>query len=135
MRTYQRLEKLDPNLPAEIFAAMASIYHLKKMLPEAHRYAKRTLEVNQNSWRGHYILGKIFTDEDAVRKAIDSYQRAIQLESDEPLLHSDLADLYLTQKRFEDALKANVEALRLAPNAPELQEQRRQIQAAMQRKS
>lgn len=133
--TYQRLETLDPNLPAEIFAAMASIYHLKKMLPEAHQYVKKTLEVNPNSWRGHYILGNIYVDENAVRKAIDSYRRAIQLASDEPLLHSDLADLYLTQKRYDDALKANADALRLAPNAPELQEQRRQIQAAMQRKS
>lgn len=135
LRTYQRLEMLDSNLPAEIFAAMASIYHLKKMLPEAHEYAEKTLEANPNSWRVHYVLGNIYAEENAVRKAVDSYKRAIQLASDEPLLHSDLADLYLTQKRYDDALKSNTEALRLAPSAPELQEQRRQIQAAMQRKS
>ncbi len=135
LRTYQRLEKLDSNLPAEIFAAMASIFHLKNMLPEAQKYAEKTLEVNPNSWRGHYVLGNIYAEENAVSKAIDSYQRAIQLSSNEPLLHSDLADLYLTQRRYDDALKANTEALRLAPSAPELQEQRRQIQAAMQRKS
>jgi spermidine synthase len=135
LRTYQRLEMLDSNLPAEIFAAMASIYHLKKMLPEAHEYAEKTLEANPNSWRVHYVLGNIYAEENAVRKAVDSYKRAIQLASDEPLLHSDLADLYLTQKRYDDALKSNTEALRIAPSAPELQEQRRQIQAAMQRKS
>jgi cytochrome c-type biogenesis protein CcmH/NrfG len=105
------------------------------MLPEAQKYAEKTLEVNPNSWRGHYVLGNIYAEENAVSKAIDSYQRAIQLSSNEPLLHSDLADLYLTQRRYDDALKANTEALRLAPSAPELQEQRRQIQAAMQRKS
>ena len=135
LRTYQRLEKLDSNLPAEIFAAMASIYHQKKMLPEARQYAKKTLEVNQNSWRGHYILGNIHAGEKAIRKAIDSYSHAIRISPDEPLLHSELADLYLTQKRYEDALKANADALRLAPSVPELEEQRRQIQAAIQRKS
>lgn len=135
LRTYQRLEKLDSNLPAEIFAAMASIYHQKKMLPEARQYAKKTLDVNANSWRGHYILGNIHAGEKAIRKAIESYSRAIRIAPDEPLLHSELADLYLTQKRYDDALKANADALRIAPSFPELEEQRRKIRAAMQRKS
>ncbi len=135
LRTYKRLEALDSNLPAEIFAAMASIYRLKNMVPEARQYAEKTLEVNPNLWRGHYILGKIHTDENEVRKAINSYQRALQLASDEPLLYSELANLYVTQKQYDDALKANSDARRLAPSVPELQEQRRQIQAAMQPKS
>ena len=33
LRTYQRLEQLDPNLPAIIFGAMASIYHFHKKMP------------------------------------------------------------------------------------------------------
>lgn len=70
-----------------------------------------------------------------VLNAVHSFERAIQLAPLEPLPHSGLADSYLTQKRYDDALKANAEALRLAPNALELQEQRRQIQAAMQQKS
>ena len=135
LRTYQRLEALDSNLPADIFAAMASIYRHKNMVPEAHQYAEKTLEVNPNLWRGHYILGKIHTDENEVRKAINSYQRALQLASDEPLLYSELANLYVTQKQYDDALKANSEALRLAPSVPELQEQRLKIQTAMQPKS
>ena len=105
------------------------------MSPEARQYAEKTLEVNPNLWRGHYLLGIIYTDEKAVHKAVKAYQRAIQLASNEPLLHSDLANLYLTQKRYDDALKANSDALRLAPSAPELQEQRRKIEAAMRRKS
>ena len=135
LRTYQRLEALDSNLPADIFAAMASIYRHKNMVPEARQYAEKTLEVNPNLWRGHYILGKIHTDENEVRKAINSYQRALQLASDEPLLYSELANLYVTQKQYDDALKANSEALRLAPSVPELQEQRLKIQTAMQPKS
>ncbi len=135
LRTYQRLEALDSNLPAEIFAAMASIYRLKNMMPEARQYAEKTLEVNPNLWRGHYILGNIYAGEKAISEAIDSYKRAIRIAPDEPLLHKDLADFYLSQKRYGDALKANAEALRLAPSVAELQEQRRKIQAAMQPKS
>ena len=132
LRTYRRLEKLAPDLPAAIFAVMASIYHLKEMPSEALEYAQKALKADSNSWQGHYLLGNIYAAGNAVEKAIDAYQQAIKLAPNEPVPHSELANFYLTQKRYGEALKSIDEAIRLAPNEPAFREKRSQIQEAMQ---
>ena len=132
LRTYLRLEKLDPNLPAIVFGAMASIYHFhKKMLPEALKYVQKALAVEANSWRLHNLLGVIYTDKREFGGAADAFKSAMQLAPNEPMPHSDLAKAYLAQGRYDDALKSVNAAMRLAPRDPYLQAQRRQIQAAV----
>ena len=132
LRTYQRLEKLDPNLPAIIFGAMASIFHFhKKMLPEALQYAQKALAADADSWRVHNLLGVIYTDKKEFEQAIDAFKAAMRLAPNEPMSHSDLAKVYLAQGRYDSALESVNTAIRLAPRDPYLQEQRRQIQAAM----
>lgn len=132
LHTYQRLEKLDPNLPAIIFGAMASIYHFhKKMLPEALTYAQKALAIDPNSWRVHNLLGVIYTDKKEFGGAIDAFKAAIRLAPNEPMAHSDLAKVHLAQGRYDEALESVNIAIRLAPRDPYFQEQRRQIQAAM----
>ena len=132
LRTYQRLEALDPNLPAIIFGAMASIYHFhKKMLPEALQYAQKALAADANSWRVHNLLGVIYTDKKEFGGAVDAFKAAMQLAPNEPMPHSDLAKVFLAQGRYDEALESATTAIRLAPRDPYFQEQRRQIQAAM----
>ncbi len=131
LRTYRRLEKVDPNLPAPILQAMAFIQHQKKEHDDALKHAKRALEADATSWRTHYLLGSIYAAKDEGQRAIQSYRRAIELAPNEPIPHTDLAELYFSRKRYDDALKANASAIRLAPGVPELEEQRRRIQAAM----
>jgi len=132
LQTYQRLEALDANLPAPIFAVMASIYYYKKMTANAIEYAQKALTADRNSWRAHYLLGSIHADANDLKKAIDSYQEAIKFAPNQPGLYSELAQLYFAQKRYDDALKAIDEAIRLAPNEPAFREQRRQIREAVQ---
>jgi spermidine synthase len=132
LRTYQRFEKLDPNPPSIIFTAMASIYHFhKKMLPEALKYAQKALRADPNSWRVHDLLGNIYADRNEVKKAIDSFKQAMKFAPNEPMPRSDLAHMCFAQKRYGEALKAIDEAIRLVPDEPYFQEQRRQIQEAM----
>ena len=131
LRTYQRLEKVDANLPSPILQAMALILHQKNEHDDALKYAQRALEEDATSWRVHYLLGSIHAAQARVQLAIQSYRRAIELAPNEPIPHTDLAALYFSQKRYDDALKANASAIRLAPDVPELEEQRRRIQDAM----
>ena len=132
LHTYQRLEQLEPNLPAIIFGAMASIYHFhKKMLPEALQYAQKALEADADSWRVHNLLGAIYTDKREFGGAVDAFKVAMRLAPNQPMPHSDLAKAYLAQGRYDEALESVNTAIRLAPREPYLQEQRRQIQAAM----
>ena len=128
LRTYRRLEKVDPNLPAPILQAMAFIQHQKNEHDNALKYAKRALEADATSWRVHYLFGSIYAAKDQVERAIQSYRRSIELAPNEPISHTDLAELYFSQKRYNDALKANASAVRLAPDVPELEGQRRRIQ-------
>ena len=132
LHTYQRLEKLEPNLPAIIFGAMASIYHFhKKMLPDALKYAQKALAVDPNSWRVHNLLGVIYTDKKEFRQAVDAFKAAMRLAPNEPISHSDLAKVYLAQGRYDEALKSVDTAIRLAPRDSYFQEQRRQIESTM----
>ncbi len=131
LRTYQRLETVDANLPSPILQAMALIQHQKNEHDEALNYAQRALEADATSWRVHYLLGSIYAAKEKVQTAIQSYRRAIELAPNEPIPHTDLAALYFSQKRYDDALKANASAIRLVPDVPELEEQRRRIQDAM----
>ena len=132
LHTYHRLERLDPNLPAIIFGAMASIYHFhKRMLPEALQYAQKALAADASSWRVHNLLGVIYTDKKEFEQAIDAFKAAMRLAPNEPMSHSDLAKVYLAQGRYDEALESANTAIRLAPRDPYFQEQRRQIQAAV----
>ena len=132
LRTYQRLEQLEPNLPAIIFGAMASIYHFhKKMLPEALQYAQKALAADADSWRVHNLLGAIYTDKKEFEQAAGAFKAAMQLAPNEPMPHSDLAKAYLAQGRYDEALESANTAIRLAPRDPYLQEQRRQIESAI----
>ncbi|MDE0297702.1 MAG: fused MFS/spermidine synthase [Candidatus Poribacteria bacterium] len=131
LRTYRRLEKVDPNLPGPILQAMAFIHHQKSEHDEAMKHVKRALKADPTSWRTHYLLGSIYAAKDEGQRAIQSYRRAIELAPNEPVTHTDLAELYFSQKRYDDALEANASAIRLAPGVPELEEQRRRIQDAM----
>ena len=132
LQTYQRLEALDANLPAPIFAVMASIYYYKKMTANAIEYAQKALTADRNSWRAHYLLGSNHADANDLKKAMDSYQEAIKFAPNQPGPHGDLAQLYFAQKRYDDALKAIDEAIRLAPTEPTFREQRRQIREGVQ---
>ena len=131
LRTYLRLEKVDSKLPVPILQAIAFIQHQKNEHDDALKYAKRALEADATSWRAHYLLGSIYAAKDQVQRAIQSYRRSIELAPNEPIPHTDLAELYFSQKRYDDALKANASAIRVAPDVPELEEQRRRIQDAM----
>ncbi len=131
LRTYRRLENVDSNLPGPILQAIAFIQHRKNEHDDALKYALRALEADGTSWRVHYLLGGVYAAKEQVERAIQSYRRAIDLAPNEPVPHTDLAELYFSQKRYDDALKANASAIRLAPDVPELEDQRRRIQDAM----
>ena len=132
LRTYRRLEQLEPNLPAIIFGAMASIYHFhKRMLPEALQYAQKALAADPDSWRVHNLLGAIYTDKKEFEQAVGAFNAAMRLAPTQPMPHSDLAKAYFAQGRYDEALESANMAIRLAPRDPYFQEQHRQIESAM----
>ena len=99
LRTYQRLEKVDANLPSPILQAMALILHQKDEHDDALKYAQRALEADATSWRVHYLLGSIHAAQARVQLAIQSYRRAIELAPNEPIAaHRVGRTLHFTQQ-------------------------------------
>ncbi len=101
LRTYQRLEQQESELPAPIFAAMAQLHLILKNLDEAERYGQKGITADANSWRSHYILAKI--DE-------------------------ELQQPQQQQQHYVKALEALDKAIRLAPTEQDLQIAKEQIQ-------
>lgn len=79
LRTYQRLEQQDPNLPAPIFAAMAELNYKLKDVEEAKEYALKGLETDNNSWRSHHVLGKVYHSMNQPEKLSEHYENAIKI--------------------------------------------------------
>ena len=101
---------------------MAFIQHQKNEHDNALEICQTGVwRADATSWRVHYLFGSIYAAKDQVERAIQSYRRAIELAPNEPISHTDLAELYFSQKRYNDALKANASAIRLAPDVPELE--------------
>ena len=79
LRTYERLERLDPDLPALIFAAMARVHLELQNVDEAKRYAQKGLEADANSWRSHHILGKVYHIMNQSKKQHEHYANALKI--------------------------------------------------------
>ena len=79
LRTYQRFEQQDTNLPAPIFAAMAELNFTLNNIDEAKRYAQKGLDTDKNSWRSHQVLGKVYHSLNQPNKLYEHYKNAIDI--------------------------------------------------------
>jgi predicted NodU family carbamoyl transferase len=61
--TYERLEKIADELPPEILAVMASIYHMKGLDDKAIKYAENAFASAPDSWKVNHLLGTIHLDQ------------------------------------------------------------------------
>ena len=86
LRTYERLEQQAQReqqgtplqLPAPIFAAMANLHLQLEDLTEAERYGKKGIAADANSWRSHYILGRVYGEMNRPQQQIESYGNALR---------------------------------------------------------
>ena len=79
LRTYKRLEQLDSDLPAPIFAAMARLHLLLENVDEAKRYAQKGVDTDTNSWRSHYMLGRVYHAMSQPNKQHEHYENALKV--------------------------------------------------------
>ncbi|MDE0316317.1 MAG: fused MFS/spermidine synthase [Candidatus Poribacteria bacterium] len=78
LRTYKRLEQLDADLPAPIFAAMAGVHLQLQNVDEAKKYAQKGIDANAYSWRSHYILGRVYHATNQPEKLHEHYTNALK---------------------------------------------------------
>ena len=84
LHTYERLERLDPDLPAPIFEAMAEV-HLRvgNNVDAAKKYALKGIKkgetTGQPSWRSHLTLGKVYAILNQPQKQREHYTNALKI--------------------------------------------------------
>ena len=79
LRTYQRYEQIETNLPAPIYAAMAGVHLQLNNIEEAKNYATKGIQTDRNSWRSHYLLGRAYSELNDQKKQLEHYQEAVKI--------------------------------------------------------
>ena len=105
LRTYKRLEQLDSNLPAPIFAAMAGVHLVLNNLDEAKKYAQKGVDADENAWRSFYILGNVYAAMNQPQKQQEYYTTALK-NIDQAIPYTpDLTDLQFAKQQIQNELK------------------------------
>lgn len=107
LRTYERLERQEKSvsLPAPILAAMARLHWMLENVDEAKSYAQKGLEADANSWRSHYILGKVFHAMNQPEKRHEHYANALKVIEEEIPRASDPSSLQSYKEQIQNELK------------------------------
>ena len=77
LRTYKRMESVEADLPAEIFAVIASLYQSIKKTDLAVEYAQKSITKNPDSWHANYVLAELYSDQAKYVQAKEAIERAI----------------------------------------------------------
>ena len=105
LRTYKRFEQRYSDLPAPIFAAMAGIHWELEEIDEAKKYAQKGLAADVNSWRSHYILGKVYHAMNQPEKQHEHYTNALKVIDEEIQRSSDPTRLRNDKEQIQNELK------------------------------
>jgi tetratricopeptide (TPR) repeat protein len=99
--------------------ALGAILDDRENFAEAESVIRKGLDLNHDSWTGHYYLALALfglnRTEDAAKSVLDVLQR----KTDFPNAHLLLADIHCREKDYHSAVSDLDEYLKLAPDAPD----------------
>ena len=107
LRTYERLELLETEgeLPAPIYVAMAQLHWELKNVQKAKEYSQKGLNADANSWRSHYILGKVYHSMNEPNKQNEHFESALRVINEAITHASDPSDLLTYKEEIQKELK------------------------------
>ncbi len=85
---------------------------------EANKFIRRGLQLNPNSWLGHYELGRCLLKQDHLFEAHTSAEQARLLAPSVPIIYRLLSNIHLQQKDYPALLEDLDTYLTLDPNSP-----------------
>jgi spermidine synthase len=104
LHTYKRLEQLDADLPAPIFAAMAGVHLQLQNVDEAKKYAQKGIDANAYSWRSHYLLGRVYHAMNQPEKRHEYYTNALKYIDQAIPFTQDPTDLQFAKEAIQNEL-------------------------------
>ena len=109
----------DKNMRAEIYKVFGLVISFKGLLEDSLKLLNKALEYAVSRKAKFEVLnsiGSIYTDLQQYEVAFKYYDEALKLNSEDSLIHYNLAQNYFFMLRFEDALKHINKAIELARN-------------------
>lgn len=85
---------------------------------EGEKQIRRGVELNPNSWRGFYELGKLDLGREHLDSALASAERAKSLSPNTPIIYRLLANIHMRQKSYPQLLGDLDAYIKLDPNSP-----------------
>ncbi|MCE2400970.1 fused MFS/spermidine synthase [Candidatus Poribacteria bacterium] len=105
LRTYERWEQREPDLPEIIFAAMARLHLVLNNLDEAKKYAQKGVDADENAWRSFYILGNVYAAMNQPQKQQEYFTTALKNIDRAIPYTSDLTNLQFAKQQIQNELK------------------------------
>jgi tetratricopeptide (TPR) repeat protein len=99
--------------------ALGAILDDRKEFAEAAAVIRKGLNLDPDSWTGHYYLGLALFGLDRLEEAGQSAREALLRKADFPSAHLLLADIHCREKDFRSLVNDLNEYLRLAPDGPD----------------
>lgn len=85
-------------------------------MPAAIRTLQQVTRVDPQMPEGWYELGKAYSRRREWKTALDTFEKARQLQPDDPTIYSELANCYMRLKMKAEAKRMVQEALQRDPN-------------------
>ncbi len=126
VRRLQEEVARDPGSLA--FVPLADLYRAQGRLDVARRVCVRGLQRNPTHVEAHYILGRIYRDDEEPEKAYDEWDIALRLDPLDIASRRAIAFLCLEQGDFTEAEKHLRRALSIDPDDPRLRRAMRFIE-------
>jgi len=98
---YKQAMALDPS--SDAITGLANIYMRGRRLPEAKEYLRKLIALHPEQASAHIQLGQILADEGKNEDALAELQAGAKLAPTDLPAQRDLADLYLTMKKYDQA--------------------------------
>lgn len=112
---YQKILEKDPN--SQVFAPLAEAYREMGMLQEAQRIVTAGVQRHPQFVAGLVTFARIYRDLKQPGRALEALKTATSLSSENILAHQLMGELYLTNKKPKEALRAFKMVLFLNPQS------------------
>ncbi|MBQ0051860.1 MAG: tetratricopeptide repeat protein, partial [Treponema sp.] len=111
----QALEEESNYSDEIIYTFIANLYSAQDDLENAVVYQEKAVEIRPE-YRAYVTLGRNYHLIENDEKALEFYEKAIQLDSQKGEAYASLGSLYITQKKYELALENLKKAAEFEPN-------------------
>jgi tetratricopeptide (TPR) repeat protein len=110
--------RMSDGLYAHPLLALGAILDDQKKFAEAESVIRKGLELNPDSWSGHFYLGLALFGLNRMEEAENSIREALRRKNDLPEAHLVLADIHGRKEDYRSLVSDLNDYLNLAPDGP-----------------